>query len=336
MANNDSQQPSARGTTRRALFLVAALALAGLAYAIARVDILRARIVNQEIKFQTMQNNDDLLRSQIEALGTAGQTSSKQVEKLQSDLSSLSDNFGQLRSQAEQAQRQATRSETLYLLRLANDQLRLAHDVGNGLDTLTAVDSLLSNSDDAALISIRQQFTDALAQLHALPKVDLNALQQQLNTVEQQSNNLRLANISVSAADPAQADATLPAAGLQRGWTLFKRGLASLFTIRKTGAAATVLSTDEQTLRRRHLQVLVLDARLAAYLHDQNNYLAALRAADALLAQTFDSTDAGVGQTRALLTDLTQYNVAPVTPDLSASIQALTRYLPGGDKSAAP
>ncbi|MGE0114884.1 MAG: uroporphyrinogen-III C-methyltransferase [Steroidobacteraceae bacterium] len=328
MAHSNTPTSSARGTSRSALIIVGVLALMGLAYSIARVDILRARIVTLQISMETLQDSNSALRSRLDELHTNSEKIDSQLLRLQTDLGTLSSNFGELRNHAEQAQRHSTRSEALYLLRLANDQLRLAHDVNNASDTLTAAELLLRDTGDARIDAIHRQVRTALEQLQALPRSETSTLEQQLSVAEQQASTLKLAGIAL---DPSGTDnSMLSETGIERAWILLRRSISSLFTIRKSGGAnSALLDSDEQTLRRRHLQLLLLNARLAIFVHDQNSYVAAVQAARDWLDRTFDMTDAAVSKLHAQLAQMTQINIAPAILDLSPSIEALTRYLPG-------
>lgn len=303
--------------------------MAGLAYAIARVDILRARIVNQEIAMEAVQRDNLALRSHVEALAISDQSSTAQLNQLHSELVTLSDNFGDLHNRAEQAKRISDHSESLYLLRLANDQLQLAHDLSGATDTLAAAETILRDSGDTALESIHQQVLAQLTQLRALPRSDVGRIQAQLAAAAQQADSLRLASSATTI-----AAAELPAVGFARAWALLKRAMASLFAIRKTDVeAGALLSADEQAMRKRHLQLLLLSARQATHLYDQSGYVSALNDSLRRLEQDFDGADPAVGRLRTQLGTLAQQNIAPPLPDLKPSIAALTRLAPSAKVS---
>ncbi len=322
MTQSDPRTTSTKGSSRSALIIVGVLALLGLAYAIARVDILRARLVTLQMNLQAQQNSHQTLQERFDALHAAAQNSNTQLAQLQASLRSLNDNFGELHDRAEHAQRETARSEALYLLRLAQDQLHLAHDLSGAIDTLTAAAALLGTVDDAKLVAVHRQVLTYLEQLRALPRSESAALQQQLSAAEQRINDLPLAGILLHQAPPSQE--ALPQAGLQRAWALLQRGLNSLFSLRKTGGETlALLSANDQLLRRRHLQLLLMNARLAVHSHDQTAYVAALRDAGSWLEQTFDTTTPEVARLQAQLKQLAQQDIAPVTPDLQPSIQGL-------------
>jgi uroporphyrin-III C-methyltransferase len=323
MANTDTKNSPARGITRRALVFIGVLALAGLAYAIARVDILRARIVTQEINLEAVQHDNLALRSRVEALVISNQDSATQLSQLRSELGALSDNFGEIHNRAEQAQRISQRSEALYLLRLANNQLQLAHDLDGAIDTLAAAETILRDTGEAAIDAVHQQVLAQLSQLRALPHGDVARIRQQLAAAEQQAGSLRLAGIA------AAPDAKLQTVGFARAWVLLKRGLTSLFVVRKTGVeASSLLSAQEQTSRRRHLQMLLLNAAQSTHLHDQQGYVSALNDCSNWLDQAFDLADPRVSALHEQLSSLVQQNIAPTLPDLGPSVQALARLAP--------
>ncbi len=321
MATPNSNTHAARANSRRALIIVATLALLGLAYALIRVDVLRARIVTLDISLQAMQRNNEALAERITTLASNNETHADQQAQLQRELGRLSD-MGDLRTRAEQAQQLSVRGEALYLLRLAQQQLQLAHDIGAATSTLNAADKLLHSQPGADTDRVTQQVSTALAQLRSLPIVDVTDIQQQLSSAAQQSTTLPLTGIVLNSTAP-------PATGTNvHGWNLIKQRVQRLFALRKTSAeGSTLLDEDTQLLRRRHLQLLLLDARLASTMHNQSDYRQALTAAGSWLQQAFDMQNPAAQQMQQQLTRLATLNLAPATPDLAASITALNQEL---------
>ena len=327
MAQSDSRTTVPRGTGRGALIIVGVLALLGLAYAIARVDILRARIVTLQMDLQGQQDNHQSLQGRFDALSADAQNNDAQIAQLQQSLRSLNDNFGELHQRAALAQREIARSEALYLLRLAQDQLQLAHDVGGATDTLSAAAAILGANSDAGISAVHRQVLAYLEQLRAIPQADVAMAAQQLGTAEQQIQTLPLAGILADRRVPNDA---LPEEGLPRAWAVLRRALLALFSVRKIGGdSVAVLDTEEQMLRRRHLQLLIANARLAVASRDQAVYVEAVRAADDWLAHNFDTESPAVAQLQAQLKQLAKYELAPATPDLRTAIQALQDKLSG-------
>lgn len=325
MANIDSRNSTdraltARGNSRSALIIVGVLALLGLAYSIARVDILRARLVTLQMDQSVQRDNTAAASTRVTTLEENQRTLTSQLAQLQMELASTNEQVAVLRGGAALAQRVATRGEALYMLRMAQAQLQLAHDVPSAIESLSAAERVLDV--DAANARIQQQVQHALAQLRALPN-DAADIDQHLSDAEAQVAQLKLRGL-IQNIEP-----TLPDSGPQRAWAMFKRGLASLFVIRATGASdSEVLDADEQLMRRRHLQVLLLNARMARHLADQPAYAVALRDAQTWLQQYFDGSSGAVTALVAQLNQLAQHNVAPAVPDLLPTIQALAQQLP--------
>ncbi len=80
----------------------------------------------------------------------------------------------------------------------------------------------------------------------------------------------------------------------------------------------------------------LLNARLALYTHDQSGYAAALQDASHWLDQAFDADAPAVSGLRQQLQQLAGHDIAPSAPDLSPSIQTLSRYLPAAPSAETP
>lgn len=337
MANSDPNS-SGNHTNRVALIVVGVLALLGLAYAIARVDILRARIATLEVNRDQQQGYNSVLQSKLDELTAANVAATEQLKQLaqvRTELGNLSASLGELRGRTEQSQRNWARIETLYLLRLADDQLKLAQDVPTAIGALESAKTRLDATRDSALDGVRAQLAVDLQALRNVPQADLPGIYQTLAKAGEQSAVLKVAGTVVDQRDSAPA-ADMQA-GLDRAWTLFKHSLAQLFVVRKTSAdTASLITTDEQTLRRRHLQLLLLTARQAAQMHDAQNYRDALQDAQQWLNSAFDSRDAQVNALTQQLRTLATQDIAPPLPDISGSRRLLERYTPAiatGDAS---
>lgn len=327
MANTD---PQSNNTHRLALIVVGALALLGLAYAVARVDILRARLATLEVDRDRQQGYNGQLQIKVEELTLANANASeqfKQLAQVQSELGNLSASLGELRGRTEQSQRNWARIETLYLLRLADDQLKLAQDVPTAIAALESAKTRLDGARDNALDDVRAQLAVDLQALRNVPQPDLPQLYRQLTEAQQQSATLKIAGSVVNDTTPPPPEQMQ--AGLDRAWALVKHSLAQLFSVRKTSAdVADLITSDEQTLRRRHLQLLLLTARQAAQIRDANSYRDAIADAQRWLSSTFDMSDERVKACAEKLQTLSKQDIAPALPDISASRRMLERYTP--------
>ncbi|HVY24530.1 MAG TPA: uroporphyrinogen-III C-methyltransferase [Steroidobacteraceae bacterium] len=328
MADSSSQSRS----SRFALTALGIIALLGLAYAIARVDILRARIATLEVHRDQQEvvnaslraRNDDLMSANL-----ATQEKLKQLTAMEVQLTSLNAAMGELRGRTEQSQRNWTRVETLYLLRLAEDQLYLTHDVPTALAALQAAELRLNAARDAALDGVRLQLAADIKSLRNVPQVDRNMIYTELEAAERTAATLKVQGNVINGSKPVQKTDNSQA-GIERAWRVLKQSLAKLFVVRRTSSSvAGLVTVEEQNLLRNHLQLLLLSLRQSVQLHDDNSYRSTLKETRRWLSTAFDNNDKQVMVLEQQLAALADMDIAPPLPDISGSRKLLERYVPG-------
>jgi uncharacterized protein HemX len=149
-----------------------------------------------------------------------------------------------------------------------------------------------------------------------------------LNRAEALVPQLKLAGIVLNGEQAAAKE--LPERGLKRAWIVIKNTFARLFTVRDiSGSAAQLVSTDEQMLRRQHLQLLLSSARQALINGDGPAYQSALNAAARWTTQGFDDSDEGVRSLSEEIEALAKIQIAPPLPSISESVLLLQRFVAG-------
>jgi uroporphyrin-3 C-methyltransferase len=329
-ASNSNQ--SSRNTSRVAVTVLGIISLLALTYAILRVDILRARIASLEVDRDAQRATSAQLLARSDELVTANLGTQEQLKRLASldaELTSLNATMGELRGRTEQSQRSWTRVETLYLLRLAEDQLQLARDVPTALAALQAAEARLNIVRDNTLDGVRSQLQADITALRNVPQVDRAALYTQLDQAQSSSTLLKVMGNVVNNSNP---DTVVDnhKAGVERAWLIVKQSVARLFVVRKVNAnAEALLTTEDQTLRRHHLQLLLQGLKQSAQLHDGNTYRATLHQTQTWLNSMFDIKDKQVAALDQQLGAWSKLEVAPALPDISGSRKLLERYSPG-------
>jgi len=321
MAKSDYSSSSPRATNRTALVVVSVLALLGLAYALLRVDILRARIATLQTDTHVLQDNNAQLRTQLDELLKTQQITRTQLSQLQTELGVVHEQLGGLREGVTTAKQQWAKIEAVHLLRLAQDQLQLGHDPASAIQTLTAALTALGNDKETS--AIQQQVSQHLQQLNALPFALYAHTQQQLAQAAQQIPQLPLRQQSSGNQDDGEP---LPESGIDLAWVKFRRALSSLINVHTDTTPA--LSSGAQLLGQTQLQTLLTQAALAIRAQDQPTYIAMLNQAQSTLPVVLDTQHAAVKNLQRLLQQLAQLNIAPALPDLDNSIRALERGLP--------
>ena len=320
MATFNSNTPS-RGSNRTALIAVGIIALLGLAYALLRVDILRARIATLQGVTQTLENNDQQLRTQVDELLKTQQKNNVQIDQLLAQVGAIHDQIGGLRQGATAAKQQWARIEALYLLRLAQEQLTIGHDISNATKTLTAALTALGN--DNATAEVQRQLAQHLQQLHALPTALYTQTEQQLQHAADTVMQLPLRIHATGYPDEGEP---WPESGIDQKWLKLRRALHSLFSIREDTAPA--LSEGAQLLGQTQLRTLLSQAAWAVRTQDQAHYIAMLKQAQITLPIVLDTQHAGVKSLQSQLQQLTTLTIAPELPHLEQSIAVLERGLP--------
>ena len=308
------------------------ISLLALTYAILRVDILRARVASLEVERDTQRAANAQLLARSNELTTANLGTQEQLKRLASmdaELTNINATMGELRGRTEQSQRNWTRVETLYLLRLAEDQLHLARDIPTALAALEAAESRLNVIRDASLEGVRLQLKVDIAALRAVPQIDRAALYTQLDHAQSNSALLKvMGNVVDARADDTAIDNQK--AGIERAWLVLKQSVARLFVVRKvTADAEALLTAEDQTLRRYHLQLLLQGIKQSAQLHDGTTYRATLQQARAWLTAVFDIKDQQVMSLDQKLSEWGKLDVAPALPDIAGSRKLLERYSSG-------
>src|SRR5690348_17008728 len=110
-----TDSPSQLRNNRLGLTILGIIALLGLAYAILRVDILRARIASLEVTRDTQAGINATLQAHNEELVAANLATQEQLKHLaalETAVTSMNATMGELRGRTEQSQRNWTRVET--------------------------------------------------------------------------------------------------------------------------------------------------------------------------------------------------------------------------------
>ncbi len=319
MAQPATSSTSSRfsGANRAALVFVGVLSLLGLAYAIARVDILRARLGVLRTELAAAEQHRQHLQTQFDVLNTQQQEQAMRWQASEKTLNQLSSG---LTAQISRATDQWARAEILYLTRLAQDQLAYGHDMRSARSTLAAAVQRATAQPGAISDPLQAQLQVALAALNALPELQTGLIRQRLQDVGNHLDQLPLAS------QPALAEP--PGTGF---WSALGRAARQLVLIRRSGdQAALLVSQQDAQVQRDYLATQLLVARTAATRGDDAAYQNALRQADAWLEKAFDQGDLRVQTARQTLTQLKSLPVSQPLPDLSAAITSLESALAKG------
>lgn len=323
------------------LYALAVLALLLAAWAHWRYSQVDNRI--DRVRGHVMESREarDALAERLAAMERSNTTA---IDALRSDLQALKAlpaqvavlgrGVEELRARAEAPQRAWARAEALYLLDIADRQLELDRDVGTAIAAMEAADARLASFKDPATAGVRRLLGQDLTALRAVPRPDIAGVLAQIAALERAVPGLPV--VGVAAARPTRpAEPAADASAFERAMRRIGAALSGLFTVRRVDpSTAQIVTREEQALRRQHLDLLLLAARVAAMQPDGAAYSEALAAADDWLVQYFDPSAPGVVAARAEIAALARVNVAPPLPSVGAAAQELQRVMHEG--AAAP
>jgi uncharacterized protein HemX len=121
----------------------------------------------------------------------------------------------------------------------------------------------------------------------------------------------------------------------ERAWRRVRQAMRDLVSLRRIEpATARLVTQEEESLRRQHLELLLFAARVSAMQPDGAAYAQSLAAAGTWLTQFFDPSSPEVKAARAEIEALRSANVEPPRPKIGAAASQLQGLMHGG--AAAP
>ncbi len=329
----NSRRPGGSGTNPMLL----ALAVVGLLLAIYahwrigqfdnRIDRVRRQVVE-------LRASQDRLSSQLTTLGTRTETSQRalhaelrSLHELPAQIAVLGRGVEELRARTEAPQRAWARAEAMYLLDLAERQLNLDHDVRTAIAAMEAADARLASFNDPATTEVRRLLAQDLTALRAVPLPNLGATVARIATLEDAVPTLAVLGVPVTRGSSTNREPE-PQGAFRRAMHRIGQALGSMVTLKQVDPSTSRLVTQqEQSLRRQHLELLLFAARVAAMQPDGVAYAQSLEAAGTWLTQFFDTSSAGVAAALAEVQALRGVNVEPEQPKIGAAARQLQRLM---------
>jgi uroporphyrin-3 C-methyltransferase len=327
----DSTEPAPH--THRVTLLIALVGVVLAGYSLWRVDNTSNREDATRDSLQQFQTAQATLRAELNAATEREekwhaelQKQWQQLMELPQQVKDLAAAHEDLRARTERPQRAWTRAEALYLIELAERRLSFDRDTATAIAALESADARLASLREASLSGVRERIVKDLQALKAVPVPDRVGVATRLAAVESQVDNLPLKGIIVGQrTETAAADESPSIFG--KAWNAITDAVDRMFVVRRVDAAhGSVVSLEEQVLRREHLKLLLFSARSATQRSDQAAYRTALDAAKSGLAQYFNESPSVSGATREVEA-LAAINISPPLPDISGTEQLLARVM---------
>lgn len=290
-----------------------------------RIDKLKAQVVQVRAAQDRLASALTALTTRVDQSDVRVRAEIRSLREIPTQVNELGQTVAELRARADAPQRSWARAEALYLLELADRRLRLEHDVPTAIVAMESADARLATVTDPDVAQVRQLLAGELNALRAVPVPNLPDVISRLTALEAQSSMLPVLGVPVASARRLPATEA-PASGLDRALRRINQAVHDLFSLRRVQPANVRLVTaEEESLRRQHLQLLLFAARIAVMQQDRPAYVQSLRAADAWLAEFFDGRAADVKAARTAAATLANIDIDPPRPETGAAAQLLRR-----------
>jgi uroporphyrin-3 C-methyltransferase len=273
------------------------------------------------------------LNARLETSQNAMRAELRGLRELPAQVGELGRSVEELRTRTEAPQRAWVRAEAMYLLDLGERRLNLEHDVVTAIVAMETADARLATLDDPAAAEVRRLLAHELAELRAVQMPDLPSVLARIAAIEDAVPTLPVLGVPVTQARRAATEPE-PKSPLERGLHRLAQALRDLVSLKRIDPATTRLVTqEEQSLRRQHLELLLFAARVAAMEPDAAAYQQSLEAAGTWLVQFFDGSSPAVAGAQTEITRLRSIAIAPPLPAVGAAARQLQRVMGGNAAS---
>lgn len=308
---------------------VLALILAIIALLLSDVDVKRLKF-HEDQTVNRVKTTQQLFDEQQQVVSQLQQQFTELKKVQQHELLQSANNtagIDRLMQSNSSSHQQWTVAEALHLTKLADYYLKFNHNQKMAIALLDAADQRLSHLGDPSLLNARQMIADTLAELKALPSLDLVGLLVRFNSLQQAIVHLPLItetmNKSVLHASAQSSTVTAPwRQSINDGW----QQLQKIIVIRHhTNTANAWLAPDQKNYLIQHVQLLLQQAQWALMQENQQAYNLTLQQAEQLIKQNFDNNDQATQNVMTNLINLQKIDIDPKLPDVSKLVLALQK-----------
>ena len=283
----------------------------------AQLDAVETPVKADEFSRQT--NRLKVVENQLRSLkGQSGEdkasisTVQGSVRSLEQRLSATESGLVSVAASNQNSSVELNIAEIDFLLRTASERLQLFMDPAAADLALLAADVQMEALNDPMFLSVRQRIAAARQALAAVPEIDRVQLSARLSALQS-----KIPGLPFRGEIEEQVEPELPAdAGW---WESFKHTMSSLVTVRRrVPEEQSLMSLEDKDYLRQGLWLQFESARLALMRNDTSVYQDSLKRVDQTVGQFFKN---GSSEVQALLSEttaLSQENIAPQMPDISA------------------
>lgn len=203
-------------------------------------------------------------------------------------------------------------AEVGYLLRLANERLRLFSDPVSADQALAAADAQLAAMDNPIYLGVRQDIAAARRQLSAVTVPDYLDITNRLDAMQQEA-------IALPFPEEARATAASGEPAVSGWWEKFKGVFSNLVTVRRTTADESQrISLQDKDYIRQGIWLEFESARLALLRQDQEVFRSSLARAKSTMGAWFAPDGSQYKAVMQGINELSAVKIKVAFPDISA------------------
>jgi len=247
---------------------------------------------------------------------------SEKIESQQKAYTQLNAQLTELMKRAPGDNRSWKMAEIVYLIRMANLELKVQHNVPDALVLLKQAETRLNTLQDPSLDNFHAALLKDISALQIVPLFDLDTLTTQLSNLRGQVSSLSILvapkpNTSILENTPHESHKKW----WQRAWDNIKASTQQLVIVRhQKEKIPALMAPEEQMYLQENLELLLMQAQWALINHHAVIYQKSLKQAQSWVEQYYVQNSASTQEFLKQLHSLINQNISPAVPDLSQTL----------------
>ncbi|MCF6281257.1 MAG: uroporphyrinogen-III C-methyltransferase [Candidatus Polarisedimenticolaceae bacterium] len=216
-------------------------------------------------------------------------------------------------------------AEAEHLMRIAQDNLSLANNIGAATTALKAADQRLRETNDPSWQRVREHLADEIGKLEAVSQADIAGLSATLDSLISSSDSLPLIGGHNAMEAPGKIDLDHgTAANVSNLLSSVWSGLKSMLVVRYNDRPVeAMLPPDRRFFIMQNLRLKLQSTKVALLQKNSVLYRSNLKQVISWVDGHFEKDGDGIKSFLSRLLTLDAANIAPTLPDISTSLRSL-------------
>lgn len=218
--------------------------------------------------------------------------------------------------------------EAFFLVRMAEERIRVARDISGALQLLNTADHNLQSLNNPSLIPLRESIAKNRAALESIKMPDLDGMWVEVGTLIDSVPKLPTKGMDKSMQPTVEKKTeTEETPGWQKGAEVSLHELKDLIKIRRhTKPIEPIIEDEEELLAKEHLRLMLSQIRFSILETKEKMYQESIKDALQWLNDYFESTNQQVIHTEDKLKSLAHIHLKPNLPSLQDTLQQFQSF----------